>query len=290
MKKLLVIGVIGLFLGLVCAPSINANVSRDDELVEITTEICGLGGGKQTVQLTQKEAEEVDRLLESVRLELNKSTSREEAVEIFNDAIVELNKYGLLCGLSVKQTQKIFNVYNAVQWHSDIGGLSENENAFCMIAGRITRSFIIGPITYSLLSLLSLDSHIWNISDDSILFAILFLSRMAYIFALDTALMNGYPFSPLRLSSSIIVGTYWEYMLEGGLFPSDGWIWTIGSNGIKIWNGEFIGKLDNVDVSLVAASYLFRGVKGFFGIQIHNLKKDKTSFLGFARRVNIEYS
>ena len=51
MKKLLVIGVIGLFLGLAIAPSINANVSRDNEMVEITTEVCGLGGGKHTVQL-----------------------------------------------------------------------------------------------------------------------------------------------------------------------------------------------------------------------------------------------
>jgi len=44
LKKLLVVGVIVLFLGLACAPSINANVSKDSELVEITTEICGLGG------------------------------------------------------------------------------------------------------------------------------------------------------------------------------------------------------------------------------------------------------
>ena len=34
MKKLLVVGVIVLFLGLAIAPSINANVSKDDELVE----------------------------------------------------------------------------------------------------------------------------------------------------------------------------------------------------------------------------------------------------------------
>jgi len=43
MKKLLVAGVIVLFLGLAIAPSINANVSKasiDSELVEITTELC----------------------------------------------------------------------------------------------------------------------------------------------------------------------------------------------------------------------------------------------------------
>ena len=59
MKKLLVVGVIVLFLGLAIAPSINANVSKisiDNELVEFTTEVCGLNGGKHTVQLTKAEA------------------------------------------------------------------------------------------------------------------------------------------------------------------------------------------------------------------------------------------
>lgn len=40
MKKLLVIGVIVLFLGLAVAPSINANINKESELVEITTKIC----------------------------------------------------------------------------------------------------------------------------------------------------------------------------------------------------------------------------------------------------------
>jgi hypothetical protein len=35
MKKLLVVGVIVLFLGLACAPSINANVSKSDEPIKI---------------------------------------------------------------------------------------------------------------------------------------------------------------------------------------------------------------------------------------------------------------
>ncbi len=53
MKKEVAVGVIVLFLGLACAPSINANVSKESELVEITTEIYGLDGGKHTIQLTK---------------------------------------------------------------------------------------------------------------------------------------------------------------------------------------------------------------------------------------------
>jgi len=52
-KKGVVVAVILLFIGLAFAPSINANISKasiDSELVEFTTEVCGLNGGKHTVQ------------------------------------------------------------------------------------------------------------------------------------------------------------------------------------------------------------------------------------------------
>jgi hypothetical protein len=107
MKKLLVVGVIGLFLGLAITPSINANVNKESELIEITTEVCGLGGGKHTIQLTKEEAEEVDRIFVNIRNKLNTTDSREDAEKIFKDAVVELDAYGLLGGLSVKQAQRL---------------------------------------------------------------------------------------------------------------------------------------------------------------------------------------
>ena len=93
MRKLFVIGVIGLFFGLAVAPSINADVSKDDELVEFTTEICGLGGRKHTVLLTKEEAEEIDRLFISIRDRLNATDSKEEAEVIFSEAVVELDTF-----------------------------------------------------------------------------------------------------------------------------------------------------------------------------------------------------
>ena len=94
MKKYLAVVVILLFIGLAFAPSIHANVSK--EMVEFTTEICGLNGGKQTVKLTQEEAEEVIQLFSSIEEQLNNTNSMEEAVEIFDEAIVELDRYGAL--------------------------------------------------------------------------------------------------------------------------------------------------------------------------------------------------
>jgi hypothetical protein len=148
MKKLLVVGVIVLFLGFACAPSINANVSRDSELVEITTEICGLGGGKHTIQLTQEEAEELEQLIEYIEQKLDEVETREEAVEIFNDAVVKLDKYGLLGGLSVKQAQnlitrdfqknKLLPVFKNLV--SRFLESSDFENIFCLIFIDITKS------------------------------------------------------------------------------------------------------------------------------------------------------
>ena len=99
MKKLLVFGVIVLFLGVVIAPSINANISKasvDSELVEFTTEICGLDGGKHTVQLTQCQIKQLDKLFDGIREQLNKAETREDFIESFNRAIQVFKKEGYL--------------------------------------------------------------------------------------------------------------------------------------------------------------------------------------------------
>ncbi|UCD13962.1 MAG: hypothetical protein JSW60_00665 [Thermoplasmatales archaeon] len=43
-RNALAVGIILLFIGVAFAPSINANISK--EMVEFTTEVCGLNGGK----------------------------------------------------------------------------------------------------------------------------------------------------------------------------------------------------------------------------------------------------
>jgi len=89
MKKLISVAIILLFIGLAFAPTINANISKE-ELIEFTTEVCGLNGGKQSIKLTQQQAKEVEALFNSIREQLNTSESREDAEEIFKDAVVEL--------------------------------------------------------------------------------------------------------------------------------------------------------------------------------------------------------
>ncbi|MBE3137148.1 MAG: hypothetical protein IMZ43_07150 [Thermoplasmata archaeon] len=110
--KGLAIAVIFLFVGVAFAPSINFNVvkaSNDNDLVEVTTQACGIKGfGNHTVKLTRQQYQSLEQYLVDFRERLNQTTTREEAVPIFKEAVVELNKYGLLPkGMSVEQTQKL---------------------------------------------------------------------------------------------------------------------------------------------------------------------------------------
>jgi len=104
MKKKILIGSIIAVAIIVLASfsSVVGKVSSDDELVELDVEFCGLGK-KHTVSLTQQEADEVEFLFDKIHEQLNEVETRDEAEVIFKDAIVELDEYGLLGDLSVKQ-------------------------------------------------------------------------------------------------------------------------------------------------------------------------------------------
>jgi hypothetical protein len=169
LKKEMVVAVILLFIGLAFTPSINANISKasiDNELVEFTTEVCGLKAGKHNVQLTREEAEEVENLIDDIKIRLDGVETREETVEIFNEAVVELDKYGLLGGLNVKQAQKLitrgFQNKRMSQFLVNIIprflGLSDFENIFCLLFVAITQShWIIGEINMPFFILLFLN-------------------------------------------------------------------------------------------------------------------------------------
>jgi len=175
-RKGLAIGVVLLFIGLAFAPSINANAGKE-ELVDFTTEVCGLNGGKQTVKLTQQQADEVEVLFDSIRKQLNATESREEAEEIFKDAVVALDKYGLLGGLSVKQAQRL--LYDDLQNNKIIDSIEKSvrniqdnndfTNSFCFIIAKVKNSirfnwFLIFFIWVELLIIeLNLPMIIWEI-------------------------------------------------------------------------------------------------------------------------------
>ena len=139
MKRLISVAIILLFIGLAFATSINANTQSD--FVEFTTELCGYSGDKQTVRLNQQQADEVEELFDSIREQLNTTESRDEAEEIFKDAVVELDKYNLLGGLSIKQAQRLVTDGKKITFLLDSLDMSINNNKIndsnllCLTAG-----------------------------------------------------------------------------------------------------------------------------------------------------------
>ena len=139
MKKLLTIGIILLFIGIVVAPSINSTVvkaSNDNDLVEVTSQACGIQGFENTtVKLTKQQYQSLEQYLVDFNARLNQTTTREEAVPIFKDAVVELNKYGLLPkGMSIELAQKLVTTGHQIQKVPNIikKSISEYINFFCL--------------------------------------------------------------------------------------------------------------------------------------------------------------
>jgi len=260
-KKALATLVILLFLGLALAPSINADVEKDD-LVELDVEFCGLGG-KHTVKLTQEEYNEVELIFEDIQEKVSCVESDDEAVEIFNEAIVKLDKYGLLGGLSVKHVQRIFSNLQRLmdnkflQRIASFITLNDDENSLCFISGRL--------------------SHID------------FFRYIAVIFDSYNFVLNFLPIFNLCSSISVSCET-WEHEGNGELYKSNGIITTRGLNGLIKLNGEIKGCLKEIQCGLgMGGWFYYIGVQGFFGIQLTNPVNDVSNFFGFARRVNVNY-
>jgi len=262
-NKCIALAIIFLLIGLAFAPSINANVGKE-ELVEFTTEVCGMNVRKQTVKLTQQQADEVDALFNSIREKLNTTESREEAEKIFKEAIVELDKFGLLGGLSVKQAQKLVNSGNynprlekALEKTSM--DLRVKRNFCCLLAGNtdytIFNSFLSN--LFLLLSFLFIGLDV---------FVILWMT--SYYFT------NLFPISFGQTISLGVQGTQWTY-------PANGWVYSIGIIGVRQWEGDIIGNIrQGILDDLI-------GITGFVGIKIYDNSANDIFYIGFACRVKL---
>jgi hypothetical protein len=113
-NKGLVVSVILLLIGLAIAPSINLSVvkaSNDNDLVEVTTQVCGINGvGNTTMKLTREQYHDLKQYLVEFRAGLNQTTTKEDVVLLFKEAVIELDKYGLLPkGMNVELAQKFIS-------------------------------------------------------------------------------------------------------------------------------------------------------------------------------------
>jgi len=288
MRKGLAVGIIFLFIGVTVAPSINftvAKASNDNDLVEVTTQACGIKGyGNTTVKLTREQYQNLEQYLVEFRAKLNQTTTREEAVPIFKEAVVELDKYGLLPkGLSVEQAQKLI----LGRFHkSNAGPMS---STWCLVAGSTSNTIIWTPLTIGLgmivvIPLLMLD--ILEILAESYPFLFfLYLPAAVCIFPLIAITFLSYYF-PGALTSIITLGQVikigkWQYI------SSDGWVKTIGLTS-NYWTGEFYGQFKSIPG---IACERYPGIIGFTGIKLcrRTITEDALYF-GSALSVDIDYN
>ena len=277
MKKILAMSIILLFLGVAVAPSINTSIvkaSQEDEFIEVTTQACGITGFKDTtVKLTREQYQDLQQYLVEFRARLNQTSTRGEAVPLFKEAVVELDKYGLLPeGMSVRQAQEIVtfssrrvSLPGALRGGRMLYGSSVNDrrNLFCLVAGHTNHtwfetagarlSMIISEILYSYdVRLLS--------------GALFYISLYWYV------LCN---INPLNVLNIIYVGCQDPNMnIE---YPASGWVTSIGVFGIQKNRGSMTGALPiqgtywpfNVPEAPIVLGY--PAVVGFSGFKIGSM-------------------
>ena len=271
-KNGLVVGVILLFVGVAVQPSIASvqQESIDVKYFDVTTEFIGLGK-EHTVQLTQQQMDKVEELFESIKLRLDNAETEEETVQIFNEAIVELDSYGLLGKWSVKQVQKLVTG-NFLKTRTN--GLNDklydknqilHRNFFCLIAGKTTNTYFISMCFMWL-------SRLYFLIEN---FQLLYLF-MAIISLGVSVISDMIPFS---LGNGIAFGYYSTWTYEE--YPAKGWIHILGLLGHIKKDGDLYGQI-------FPDSYI--GVTGFTGIKIENTSfgsYNEYYYLGFATRVNV---
>jgi hypothetical protein len=309
LNKSLVLGIIFLFISTAIAPTINFNsvkATSDNEFVEVTSQACGIKGfNDQKVKLTKQQYQDLENYLKEFRERLNKTATREESVPIFKGAVTELNKYGLLPkGMSVEQAQSLTT---GGYWNYKNQKLIENifktnqgnstnliDNYFCLVAGRTDGSefmnFIIKLLFYA-------DFIVYESIDFLVILYILGLFFQGKLFdRIFNNIVNffdesrnffdncfGNYLTYLNIKRSLMIGC--NIAFSGG----EGWVHTIGLNGIKKINGTLFGQIPYL-FKEIGIYYLYpQGIKYFVGLKIFD-NSSGHFFLGSAFHVKIGLS
>ena len=274
-KKWFAIAIILLFTGVALFPTITADT-------RITS--------------SEKQYVEVEKIFNDLKVKLDTATTKQEALVLINEAIVELNEHGLLPkGLSIKRTQRIVTeCFSRSDFILPFQGFNENNtgNTNCLVIGFANETFFRPYPT---------------IYDIPFIYYLRFNTSFGEYF---NFLLWFYVF---RASQPIKFGPYaWvggrNKLVENGnvtredIHASSGWVWTLGGNGVQKWNGTFYGGLHTryLKILITINSYIEDwnpvGIRGFVGINFlsfrtfWNANKSPTFYIGFAREINFTYT
>ena len=272
-NRIFALGVILLFAGVSIAPSINFTIvkaSIENDLVEVTTQACGIKGfGNTTVKLTREQYQDLEQYLAGFRARLNQTTTREEAVPIFKEAVVELDKYGLLPKeMSVEQARKLVTslyqnpnlmIYQKKLLQNHLSAQENYSNFLCLIAGQTDHTTFesMGGVLFN------------KIEGSTHSFWLYAFSTYLYVFFTLLCWIN-----LLAVVNRINLGYY--FYDDYGSYPvqASGWVTTIGLVGVKNFQGNLQGALPiegthwQVSPPVGHASIKYPAAVGFVGIKI----------------------
>jgi hypothetical protein len=245
--------VVLMFIGVAFAPCINSTgikASNDNDLVEVTSQACGIQGfGNTTVKLTKQQYRNLEQYLIDFRARLNQTTTREEAIPIFKDAVVELNKYGLLPkGMSVEQAQKLVighnrnrDVLRKIQ--SSFNSLSNKGqrqelfpnwyNVFCLFYAVATPD----PLYYTQSTILPIGPYWLLFLLPAMLLSALGLEKLAELWAILIIVLDS--LNPVRIMNLIFNSGYYfnfnSFGLNGHVTGTYELFWLLGFTGLWVF-------------------------------------------------------
>ena len=271
MKKLLVVGIIILFIAVSFAPSINANISRlplKNKFVETSVRIHRARGiTPYTLKLTEKESDEVDKIFDNLKVSLDSAEAGEEIDAIYDDAVESLYELGLFPRMTLKEAKQLVKGKSKSQ-SGNIGTAEENYG--CSIAGQTTYTYSFG-----LTNSLNVDRWFLNF-----ILGFLRLYSIADNYRHYLGKMN-----------SICFGEFWSGYPYW--YPSKGWVHTNGTNGVVKWEGEFYGGAKGAEwlggFVYEYQVWTYIGVKKFEGLFIDRWLQQPPCYLGNAVQVKIRY-
>ena len=298
-SKALAIGVIVLLLGVSIVPIINAEVSFNKaEFVEISTELFGFENPTSyTIQVSKEDSDKIDKIFEEIDAKLDSSKTIDETIEIYDWAILELDKYGLFGDISIEEVRKIVlgPYYNKIKAERMDKLLSkynrifdDSTNSNCLINGIILHNpsghldYCPMGIIQTLISTFITIFH-YRIAPEFPISIGIFTLTLLYMISTGAMLL---PFLPICV---IGIGGYLSFFGENAAY---GWINSQGNKGKINTSGPFFGQfplyqmIRNIEGSI---SCYYPGIFGFTGIQLidfDNIVKG-AKILGYALDVRL---
>jgi hypothetical protein len=298
-RKNMAVGIFFLFLMVTVVPSINVtSMKADENFVQMTIQACNLSGGStHTIQLKKQQVQEVQTVFDNLKNRLSTAESMEETQKIFNDTIIELDRYNLLPeGMSIEQAQRLVNHASTHQKRvTPLQKLSQKfqaetaagtiQNSFCSIAGNTSNTHFAKLAKRTALRLYYIiDYNTGNAPLVKVATALFIVFNEIGKINQIILRQNGY-----HLGVCIYFGNYHYAPYPNWLSPAQGWLSTNGANGKQNITGSFWGQTitggwqPQDDWYM---NYTWRGCVGFTGLILY-AGTDNAYYLGSALAVNV---